>query len=56
MLTELISIAAQQSNPMKQTIQKVKQFLDYVDTHPDAIITYHTSDIVLAGHSNALCI
>ena len=32
---------------------KVKQFLDYAATHPDAIITYHASDMVLAGHSDA---
>jgi hypothetical protein len=31
----------------------VHQFLDYAATHPDAIITYQTSNMVLAGHSNA---
>ena len=34
-------------------MQKAKQFLDYADTHPDAIITYHASDMVLAVHINA---
>jgi hypothetical protein len=33
-------------------MKKVQQFLDYASTHPDAIITYHTSDMVLTGHSN----
>ena len=28
----------------------VKQLLDYAATHPDAIITYHTSTMVLTGH------
>jgi hypothetical protein len=32
---------------------KVTQFLDYTITHPDAILTYHASDMVLAGHSDA---
>ncbi len=35
-------------------MKKVRQFLDYASTHPDAIVTYHASDMVLAGHSNAL--
>ena len=53
-LTALGSITAQQANSIEQTIQKLKEFLDYAATHPDAIITYHASDMVLAGHSNAL--
>jgi hypothetical protein len=32
---------------------KVKQFLNYVFTHPDAIETYQASDMVLAAHSDA---
>ena len=38
---------------MKQTMQKVKQLLDYKAMHPDAVITYQVSDMVLAGHSDA---
>ena len=34
------SIASPQENPTYQTMQKVKQFLDYESTHPDAIIAY----------------
>ncbi len=34
-------------------MKKVRQFLDYASTHPDAIVTYHASDMVPAGHSNA---
>jgi hypothetical protein len=33
-------------------MKKVQQFLDYASTHPDVIVTYHVSDMVLAGHSN----
>jgi hypothetical protein len=35
-------------------MKKVRQFLDYASTHPDAIVTYHASDMVIAGHSDAL--
>jgi hypothetical protein len=52
MLTALGSIATQQANPTKHTMIKVKQFLDYVYTHPDAIVTYQASDMVLAAHSD----
>ena len=34
-------------------MQKTKQLFDYATTHPDAIITYRASDMVLARHSNA---
>ena len=30
-----------------------KENLDYAATHPDAIITYHASTMVLSAHSNA---
>jgi hypothetical protein len=53
MLTALGFIATQQANPTKNTIIKVKQFLDYAFTHPDAIATYQASDMVLAAHSDA---
>jgi hypothetical protein len=33
--------------------ERVQQCLDYASTHPDAIVMYHKSDMVLAGHSNA---
>jgi hypothetical protein len=34
-------------------MKKIKQFLDYASTNPDAVVTYHASNMVLAGHSNA---
>jgi hypothetical protein len=39
--------------PNKNTMKKIKQFLDFAATHPDAVVTYHASNMVLAGHSNA---
>jgi hypothetical protein len=53
MLAVLGSTATQQANPTENTMKKVQQFLDYAFTHPDAIVTYHASDMVLAGHSHA---
>jgi hypothetical protein len=53
MLTALGSIATQQANPTKNTMIKVKQFLDYAFTHLNAIVTYQASDMVLAAHSDA---
>jgi hypothetical protein len=53
MLTALGSIATQQANPTKNTMIKVKQFLDYASTHPDAIVTYQASVMVLTAHSYA---
>ena len=53
MLTALRTIATQQSTPNEQTMKKVKKFLDYASTHPDATVTYHTSNMVIVGHSNA---
>ena len=34
-------------------MKKVTQFLYYAASHPDAIITYNTSNMVIAGHSDA---
>ena len=34
-------------------MKKVKHFLDYAASHPDAIITYQASDMVLAAHNDA---
>ncbi len=53
MLATRGSIATQQANPTNNTMKKVQQFLDYASTHPDAIVTYQASDMVLVGHSNA---
>jgi hypothetical protein len=53
MLAALGSLATQQANPTTNTMSKVKQFLDYAATHPDAIVTYQASNMVLAAHSDA---
>ena len=53
MLPALGYIATQQASPTDNTMKKVKHFLDYAASHPNANITYRASDMVLAVHSDA---
>jgi hypothetical protein len=53
MLTALSAIASTQAKPMEETMAHCKQFLDYVATHQDAILTYKRSNMVLIVHSDA---
>ena len=52
-LLALSDIAGQQENPTERTMQRVHQLLDYMHTHPDAIIRYRASDMILNVHSDA---
>jgi hypothetical protein len=54
MLPALRMLATQQATPTKNMMNKIKQFLDYASTNPDAVVTYHVCNMVLAGHSDAL--
>ena len=53
MLPALVSLATQQAAPTENIMTLAKTFIEYPATHPDAIITYHTSDMVLSAHSDA---
>ena len=53
MLVALSAIAADQADPTEATLEKAKYFLDYVATHPDAVLTYKKSQMILALHSDA---
>ncbi len=53
MLVALNAIATQQASPTQKTMDRVKQLLDYCASQEDAILTYHSSDMVLAIHSDA---
>ena len=53
MICALGYLASQQANPTQDTMKKVKQFLDYALSNPDAIVTYQASDMVLTVHSDA---
>ena len=51
--TILMALSSQQSAPTENTMKRVNQFLDYMWTHPDAIIRYRASDMILNVHSDA---
>ena len=53
MLVALSAIASQQASPTQDTMNKTLRFLDYVATHPDAILTFNASNMVLNVHSDA---
>jgi hypothetical protein len=44
MLPALGTLATQQAKPSKNMTKKIKQFLDYTSTNPDAVLTYHASN------------
>jgi hypothetical protein len=52
-LMALSDIVTQQATLTKNTRKQVKQFLDYMWTHPDAKICYRASDMILNVHFNA---
>ena len=52
-LLSLNDIAAHQAKPTDSTMKIVHQLLDYMATHPKAIIRFHTFDMILNIHSDA---
>ena len=52
-LLALNAIATQLAAPMQETLDKVKQVLDYCASQEEAVITYCASDMISAVHSNA---
>jgi len=52
-LVALGSIASQQNKPTATTAEAVTKLLNYVATHPNAIIRYKKSDMILHVHSDA---
>lgn len=53
MLVALGTIAAAQSKGTQTTMQAVVHLLNYAATHPEAIIRYHASKMILHIHSDA---
>ena len=49
----LSAIAEEQSKPTERTLERVKQFLGYMATHPDTVICFYASDMILNVHSDA---
>ena len=52
-LMALSSIAIEQTKGTTSTMEKAKQLLDYLATHPDATIRYRASDMIMNVHSDA---
>jgi hypothetical protein len=52
-LMQLNEIATEQTKATENTQASTNQVLDYLDTHPDATIRYHASDMILHIHSDA---
>jgi hypothetical protein len=52
-LMPLNDIATEQMKATEKTQSATNQLLDYLETHPDAIIRYHASDMILHIHSDA---
>jgi hypothetical protein len=52
-LMALSSIASEQTRGTTNTMAKANQLLDYLATHPDAIIRFRASDMILNVHSDA---
>jgi hypothetical protein len=53
MLVAIGTIATQQASATKQTMKAVVQLLNYCATHPDAVVRYSASDMVLHIESDA---
>ena len=53
MLMALNYLAAVQKNPIIETAKQITQFLNYSATHPDAIIEYRKSGMILYIYSDA---
>ena len=52
-LMALSSIASKQMKGTKRTLEKAYQVLDYLASHPDAVVQFRASDMVLKIHSDA---
>jgi hypothetical protein len=53
MLTAIGAIATQQSQGTQETMKAVVQLLNYCATHPNAVVRFHASDMVLWIESDA---
>eukprot|EP00804_Cyclotella_cryptica_P003424 CCRYP_018562-RB/>CCRYP_018562-RB protein AED:0.41 eAED:0.41 QI:0/-1/0/1/-1/0/1/0/354 len=52
-LLSLSAIASDQAHPTQLTHQRCQQLLDYCASHPDAIVRFKASDMILNIHSDA---
>jgi len=52
-LPGLSGIASKQADARESTEERAEQLLDYLATHPDAVVRYYASDMILNIHSDA---
>ena len=52
-MVALSAIASEKAALTKNTMKKTKQFLNYVALHPDRVLTFSASNMVLNVHSDA---
>ena len=52
-LHALSAIASEQSKPTERTMKRVQQLLDYLNTNPNAVIRFRSSNMILNAHSDA---
>ena len=52
-LPGLSGIASEQADARESTEERAEQLLDYLATHPDAVVRYYASDMILNIHSDA---
>ena len=52
-LPALSSIASEQTIATENTMKKIIHLMDYLATHPDAVIMFRASDMILNVHSDA---
>jgi hypothetical protein len=53
LLASIGSIATQQASATQMTLSAISQLLDYAATHPDAVIRFRASNMILHVESNA---
>jgi hypothetical protein len=53
MLAAIGTLATQQAKPTEQTMTDIVALLNYAATHPDAVVRFHKSDMVLHVESDA---
>ena len=51
-LTALSTIASQQMEATKDTMKRVIHLLDYLAAHPNVVVRYHASEMILNMHSD----
>ena len=48
-----LRIISTKNEPIEQDEKNVHQFLDYMGTHPNAVVIFHASDMILRANTDA---